>query len=410
MGDITMADVGRFTPDGNEPSLQDLHHTDQFLDALATGRPMIAADAAERELASLLAGWRDDVRTTPSHNVLSERDVVAALQAGLGGAGRGGGAPRQGRRFPLTLVGSVAAAVLCLGGFGAVIAGAGPGDPLYGLRSLLFGEQQTTRNDEVMLAAQTELAQVQELIEQGRWEAAQERLQAVTTTVAQVEDEPAKQELVEQWQELSVKVEARDPAATVPPDAPPPPATLFELPPVTETSTETGPTVTSEVTVTTEPSPAEAPAATPSEPVDPAQPSTEPAAPEPSVTTTVTVPAPASTSGLQAPTPSSGAPSSGAPSSGATSPAAPGASTPPTSVPTAPSAGTPATTTAAPSAVTSQRATTTTVTSGAQPPVTTTAALAPAEDAPAQVAAEDAPAQQSAVSTTPLLPAEQPQE
>jgi len=42
--------------------------------------------------------------------------------------------------------------------------------------------------------------------------------------------------------------------------------------------------------------------------------------------------------------------------------------------------------------------------------VTTTAALAPAEDAPAQVAAEDAPAQQSAVSTTPLLPAEQPQE
>ena len=72
----------------------------------------------------------------------------------------------------MAVLGSVAAAVLCLGGFGAVVAGAGPGDALYGLRTMLFGEQQVTRDDQVVLAAQTELAEVQQLIEQGQWDAA----------------------------------------------------------------------------------------------------------------------------------------------------------------------------------------------------------------------------------------------
>ena len=109
----------------------------------------------------------------------------------------------------MALVGSVAAAVLCLGGFGAVIAGAGPGDPLYGLRTMLFGEQQQTREDQVMLASQ-QLAEVQQLIDEGQWDAAQEKLQTLTTTVATVNDVEQKQELVTQWQEMTVKVESQD--------------------------------------------------------------------------------------------------------------------------------------------------------------------------------------------------------
>ena len=121
----------------------------------------------------------------------------------------------------MAVLGSVAAAVLCLGGFGAVVAGAGPGDALYGLRTMLFGEQQVTRDDQVVLAAKTELAEVQQLIERGQWDAAQDKLAAVTTTVATVDDVARKQELVDQWQELSVKVETKDANATVPPGAPP---------------------------------------------------------------------------------------------------------------------------------------------------------------------------------------------
>ena len=148
--------------------------------------------------------------------------------------------------------------MLCLGGFGAVVAGTGPGDALYGLRTMLFGEQKT-RDDAVILAAQTEMAQVQQLIEQGDWQAAQARLETVTTTVASVNDLERKEELVTQWQELTLKVEAQDAAATVAPGAPLPtfpdvpavdfdPATLpnltLEPPIVLETETTVPPETT----------------------------------------------------------------------------------------------------------------------------------------------------------------------
>ena len=40
----------------------------------------------------------------------------------------------------------------------------------------------------MVLAAQTELAEVQQLIDQGQWDAAQDKLQPLTTTVATVDD------------------------------------------------------------------------------------------------------------------------------------------------------------------------------------------------------------------------------
>ncbi|GAB3217572.1 anti-sigma-D factor RsdA [Mycolicibacterium hippocampi] len=251
-----MPDFGRWTSNGGDPSLNEINRTDRFLDALAAQEPVYATDRGEAELANLLAGWRDDVRETPMGELLTTNEAAQALDRVT---------PRgRGRRLSLAVVGSAAAAVLCLGGFGAVVAGAGPGDALYGLRTMLFGEQTTTRDDAVILAAQTEMAQVQELIEQGDWQAAQDKLQTITTTVATVNDVESKQDLVTQWQELTVKVEAQDPAAVVAPGAPPPvfpevpvveldPGTLVPLlPGTTETSeTTTSETTTSETTTST---------------------------------------------------------------------------------------------------------------------------------------------------------------
>ena len=66
------------------------------------------------------------------------------------------------------------------------------------------------------------MAEVQQLIDEGQWDAAQDKLQTLTTTVATVNDGEQKQELVTQWQELTVKVDAKDPNATLPPGVPPP--------------------------------------------------------------------------------------------------------------------------------------------------------------------------------------------
>lgn len=253
-----MPDFGRWNANGGDPSLNEINRTDQFLDALSTQQQVYATDHGEAELAQLLAGWRDDVRETPMGHVATPQDAAAALDRVTSPAPR--------RRFSLAVVGSAAAAMLAIGGFGAVIAGSGPGDALYGLRTMLFGEQMQTRDDAVVLAAQTEMQQVQQLIEQGDWQGAQAKLEAVTTTVATVDDAASKQQLVTQWQELTVKVEAQDPAATLPPDVPLP--TFPDLPAVlldpAISASETTPPVSSSDTTSPTTSPSESATPTPS--------------------------------------------------------------------------------------------------------------------------------------------------
>jgi hypothetical protein len=209
-----MPDFGRWSANGGDPSLNEINRTDRFLDALASQPAVYSTDPSEAELAQLLGGWRDEVRTPPLMAPVTPRDAVVALTRAV--------ESRKRTRTSMALVGSVAAAVLCLGGFGAVVAGAGPGDPLYGLHTMLFGEQQQTRTDQVALASQ-QLAEVKQLIDEGQWDAAQDKLQTLTTTVATVNDVDQKQELVTQWQELTVKVDAKDANASLAPGAPPPP-------------------------------------------------------------------------------------------------------------------------------------------------------------------------------------------
>ncbi|TRW79887.1 hypothetical protein FK535_21370 [Mycolicibacterium sp. 018/SC-01/001] len=324
-----MPDFGRWNNAGGDPSLNEINRTDQFLDALAGQQPVYATDRGEAELAQLLAGWRDNVRETPMNDVVTLQDAAVALDRVT--------SPARRRRLSLAVVGSTAAAVLCLGGFGAVIAGSGPGDALYGLRTVLFGDSVQTRDDAVALAAQTEMQQVQKLIDQGDWQGAQQKLQAVTTTVATVGDDQRKAELVTQWQELTVKVEAQNPAATVPPGAPLPtfpvvsidPNTVV-LPPPSETSSpsdttsgtssptssaptdtsSTAPSSTSSATSSTTSSvpagtttPSSSAAATPSSAVAPSTTATTTQQPTPSSTTTRTVPSSSTAATTSAVTP-----------------------------------------------------------------------------------------------------------
>lgn len=272
-------------------SLDDIARTDGLLDALAAERRIVANDAADIELINLLSGWRDDVRLHSHDDVVTESEAVAALREGLAQQNR------QKPRHGLRLVGSLAAAMMVLGGFGAVIHGAGPGDSLYGLRSAIFGEAQSVRDDKVALAAQTEMAQVRQLIDDGQWEQAQEKLEVLSTQVASVGDQTVKQDLQQEWDQLSVKVENRDPQATVAPtsttdvltDTTTSETSATESSTSGSSTTETSPSETS-ATETTEPSETSATETSPSETTEPtsAEPTTtQPSSTQPSATTTV---------------------------------------------------------------------------------------------------------------------------
>lgn len=359
-----MPDFTRRTPNGGDPSLPEVNRTDRLLDALAGEQPVYSNDPADAELAYLLAGWRDEVRQPPVRKMVTTRDAAVALDRATSTTHR--------RRLSLAVVGSVAAAVLCLGGFGSVIYGAGPGDALYGLRTMFFGEQQVTRDDQVALAAQTQMAEVQQLIERGDWTGAQNKLQTLTTTVAAVGDIDRQQELVDQWQQLSVKVETRDVNATVPADAPPVvlPSVPSDLPLPVLLSPDSPTSATTPSTPPPSTSPDTSPPGT-SSPTSPSGPpsASSPTTPAPSQTST-TAPPVSATSPVTPPSTPASSPTTVPPSSVVTTT---------TTVAAPPPASATVTTTSA-----QAEAPTRTITTTVAPPPVSEDAEAPAEDTPAQ--------------------------
>jgi hypothetical protein len=268
-----MPDFGRWTSGGGDPSLNEINRVDRFFDALAGNETAYSTDHAEAELAFLMADWRDDVREAPAVGEATVRDAVAALE---------GGQQHRRSRSTLALVASTAAAVLCVGGFGAAVYGAGPGDALYGLHNTMFGSEPA-RDDQVVLSAQTEMIQVQQLIDKGQWQQAQDKLVALSPTVQSVDTPEQKQQLTQQFNALTYKVAEQDPAATLPPpDQPQPvisnsPLTLLPVPVVTNSDTSSPSTIPSSVVSVTPTSPSESPGPE----LNPtSSPSTEPTGPE----------------------------------------------------------------------------------------------------------------------------------
>lgn len=193
---------------GENPGADDVARTDRFVDALAHGRPAECADPGDRLLAALLADWRDELRQPAADTLCTEEAAAVALRDVTG-------PPR--RRHPgLGLIGLAAATLLALGGVGAVIAGSEPGDALYGLRSTLFGEPASVADNRIALTAKTEFGKVRQLIAQGDWDQAEQRLTGLDQTVQTVSNAQRRQELTDELSLLTFRVQHRDPNAAPP--------------------------------------------------------------------------------------------------------------------------------------------------------------------------------------------------
>jgi hypothetical protein len=389
-----MPDFGRWTSNGGDPSLNEINRVDRFFDALASNETAYSTDHAEAELAFLFADWRDEVREPPATVQLTTRDAVAALDSARGS---------RRSRSSFALVGSVAAAVLCVGGFGAAVYGAGPGDTLYGMRTTMFG-QEASRDDQVVLSAQTEMMQVQKLIDQGKWQQAQDKLVALSTTVQTVDAPEQKQQLTQQFNALTYKVVEQDPAATLPPpDQPQPvlpssPLTLLPVPVVVDSSTLTSSTPTST-------SPSSIPSSSSSE------------SPGPEIA--LTAPPSSDNSGPEGEPSSSSSPSS-SPSSPSSPSSAPSSPSSPSSSPSSPSSlpSSPPSSPQPPAEVTSVTSAPPVASGPVQPPASASQPPTPAGQAPApqpRLAPNPEPASPPAgassgvgQSVTPIEPVEPP--
>ncbi|AFS16281.1 MULTISPECIES: anti-sigma-D factor RsdA [Mycobacterium] len=191
-------------------SLDEFARTDLLLDALAQRRPVSVEDPDVDVLTTMLEDWRDNLRWPPASALVTPEEAVNALRKGL--------AERRRGRRGLTAIASVAAALIALSGFGAMVVEARPGTPLHGLHAMFFDQPRVHEKQE-MLAAKADLAKVQESIDRGEWEQAKNQLTDVSSLVQSIDDPVAKRELMNQLKLLNAKVESRNPNATLPSSA-----------------------------------------------------------------------------------------------------------------------------------------------------------------------------------------------
>ncbi len=191
--------------------LDEFARSDLLLDALAERRPVHVGDPDMDAMATLLEDWRDNLRWPPASALVSRDEAVEALRTGL--------AERRRGRRGLATIGSVAAALLVMSGFSAMVVEARPGTTLYGLHAMFFDQPRVNEKNQVMLSAKADLAKVQESIDRGQWDQARNQLTEVSSLVQSIDDPASKQELTNQLNLLNVRVQTRNPNATLPPSA-----------------------------------------------------------------------------------------------------------------------------------------------------------------------------------------------
>jgi hypothetical protein len=196
----------------DQPDAGAVARTERFIDALAKRQPVEfgdvtdEGDTGDRALAGLLENWRDELRAPVPEGLCPDREAVAAFDAGF--------AARSRAHRRMRVVAAVAATVLCLGGFGAMVVAAQPGERLYGIHAMLFGESPSVHDERIALSAETDLDLVEQMISLGQWDQAQDKLAAVSDRVQTVRDGGRKQTLIDQVNVLNAKVTNRDPNAT----------------------------------------------------------------------------------------------------------------------------------------------------------------------------------------------------
>jgi hypothetical protein len=188
------------------------------------------------------------LRWPPASALVSPEEAVEALRTGI--------AARRSARRGMAAIGSVAATLLVLSGFGAMVVEARPGGTLYGLHAMFF-DQPRVNEDQVMLSAKADLAKVQQMIDQGEWTQAQNQLAEVSSTLQSMNDGPGRQDLMDEVNLLNTRVETRNPNATLPASATKPPSAPADstTAPDSPTASTKPPTVASTTSPVPSPSP-----------------------------------------------------------------------------------------------------------------------------------------------------------
>jgi len=311
--------------DGMPADIAAIRRDDALIDAIAGDGPVETQSSEEYELATLLAGWRAEIVSEPLPAGPDFDEVVAAVNREIGA--RDALATRRGSssaplRLLRPLAGAAALVAAALGGAAVFSYSAEPGDPLWGVKSVVFSEQ--AESTVARIDTTSSLQRAEELIASGETAEAQQLLESAEVRSSAVTDVGQRDELGDWLRRLTEELNR------VIPTEPPPLPTELPLAPPPETPdttvVPTEPSPTAPVTTTPSPSPdaTTAPSTTPDptilddpgtgtgtpEPTTPTSPTSAPSTPSPTATTPspVTTTASAPATGTETTTTSQGLP------------------------------------------------------------------------------------------------------
>ncbi|GAB0106745.1 hypothetical protein JMUB6875_57320 [Nocardia sp. JMUB6875] len=204
---------------------------DALIDAISGDGPVQTGTSEEYQLAALLADWRAEIMAEPLPAGPDLDAIVAAVNQEIGARQARIGASKRGRlRLVRPLLGAAAAAALILGGLTAFSYNAGPGDPLWRVKEVVFSEQAQST---VVARADDSLEQAKEYLAQDKPEEAKKALEKAAANASDVNDSSKKDVLTDRWQQLFVQLQqaAPDVAKTIESLAP----TTTKVPVVTTT-------------------------------------------------------------------------------------------------------------------------------------------------------------------------------
>jgi Anti-sigma-D factor RsdA to sigma factor binding region len=108
---------------------------DEYIEALLS-RPVVPTRSrVDYELAGLLSNWRSEVLSEP----IGPNPTLEAVEAGIAAAARRSDTHRRSLRIARYTGGAAAAVALVFGGVSVVAHNAAPGDPLWGVKEVMFG-------------------------------------------------------------------------------------------------------------------------------------------------------------------------------------------------------------------------------------------------------------------------------
>ncbi|WP_433606426.1 anti-sigma-D factor RsdA [Prescottella agglutinans] len=204
---------------GNPVDVSAVRRDDALIDAIAGGGPVATDSPEEYQVAALLSNWRTEILAQPMPAEPDLDEIVERVHRELEAQGSLSTRTRSGRgqlRLLRPIAAAAAVVAIAMGGMTIFSYNAEPGDPLWGVKQVVFTERAASTVAKIDTTSNLEEAE--RLIASGDAAGAKAKLDSAAARASDVNEASTRDQLNGWRDRLLVELQK----ATTPPPPPPP--------------------------------------------------------------------------------------------------------------------------------------------------------------------------------------------